>query len=126
MRDGPSTERLLKDFKRVLENPFWIPTLHTDELYIRTHDDHDGTFNGKITMSFDKMGDAWLICDPPSAFNRCLRFRTFGGGGNSLRVRQALMLLAEAIRLDNLERPEPGQSLEAGKRIERDRKEKTP
>lgn len=35
-----------------------------------------------------------------------LRFRTFGGGGLSPRTRNALMILAEAIRRDKEERPQ--------------------
>lgn len=35
------------------------------------------------------------------------RFCTRTGGGKSPRVRQALINLAEAIRLDNLENPQP-------------------
>ncbi len=92
--------------KKVLEHPFWISTLRADATYERTHDDHDGTFEGKIAVSFDRMGDAWLTVDKSSTFGSALRFRTFGGGGNSLRTRAALMILAEAIRLDNEERPE--------------------
>lgn len=100
-----STDRLIKEASRVLENPFWLPTLSTKDSYTRTHDDHDGTYTGKICVGFDVMGDAWLILDPPS-FGITMRFRTAGGGGRSLRTRNALMLLAEAIRLDNLEKPE--------------------
>lgn len=47
--------------------------------------------------SWSNPGD--VVLDP-------FAFRTAGGGGRSLRTRNALMLLAEAIRLDNLERPE--------------------
>lgn len=106
-----STDRLVADTARVLEHPFWIPTLKTDEFYTRTHDDHDGTSTGKLNVSVDQMGDVWLLVDPPDGFSKTLRFRTYGGGGNSMRVRNALMILAEAIRLDNLERPEPKQQM---------------
>ena len=93
-----------KDVRKILETPFWMPTLKTDTLYERTHDDHDGTFEGKIRVAFDMVGDAWVNTDRQG---KDLRFRTFGGGGNSQRVRNALIILAEAIRLDNEERPEP-------------------
>lgn len=101
-----STETLIKQTQNVLEQPFWIPTLETNTNYSRTHDDHDGTFTGKINIFIDEMGDIFLILDKPQNFTNSLRFRTYGGGGNSLRVRNALMILAEAIRLDNLEKPE--------------------
>ncbi len=98
-----TTGRLLRDTRRVLNSPFWIPELHTNTVYSRLHDDHDGTRKGVISVQFDQQGDAWLSTDmhrgPP------LRFRMEGGGGLSLRVRNALMILAEAIRLDNLDRP---------------------
>lgn len=93
-----------KEIKRILEISFWLPTLKTDTLYERTHDDHDGTFKGKIRVAFDMMGDAWVNVDRQGID---LRFRSWTGGGNSQRVRNALMILAEAIRLDNEEHPEP-------------------
>ena len=98
-----STERILKDIHRVIENPVWIPTLSTDVTYTRIHDDHDGTGEGQVTVSVDQMGDVWLDVDV-TRFS--LRFRTFGGGGRSLRTRNALLILAEAIRLDNENKPE--------------------
>lgn len=99
----PSIKRLIRDSRRILGHPFWIPELYSDTMYSRLHDDHDGTREGIVSVKFDMAGDAWLSTDkhrgPP------LRFRTEGGGGLSPRVRNALMLLAEAIRLDNLEHP---------------------
>ena len=103
-----STDKLIKEARRVLENPFWIPTLNTDVCYQRTQDDHDGTFSGKINVLIDQMGDVWLTLDAPENFGRMLRFRTPGGGGLSPRTRNALMLLAEAIRLDNEDRTHTG------------------
>jgi len=96
---------------RVLENPFWIPTLHSDTNYGRLHDDHDGTYEGTLNVHFDWMGDAFVFIagprDKPQAL--CyLRFRTHGGGGMSLRTRNALMILAEAIQLDNEDLPAAG------------------
>ena len=91
----------------LLSTPFWPSTLNTTELYQRTHDDHDGTYTGSINITLDPMGDVHLLLEPNlSHFNRNLRFRTPGGGGQSERVRTALLILAEAIRLDNLERPQ--------------------
>jgi len=64
-----STERLLKDTKRVLEQPFWIPTVKTDTIYARTHDDHDGTFTGKIYVQVDMMGDIFVQIDDSKAID---------------------------------------------------------
>lgn len=93
-------EKLVKDSRRVLESPFWIPELKTDTSYQRLHDDHDGTQEGRIMVSFLPGGDAVVVTDGRRR-GEPLRFRTPGGGGTSLRVRNALMLLAWAIKLDN-------------------------
>ena len=97
-----SMERLIKDAHRILENPFWIQELDVNAFYERLHDDHDGTFQGKITVSFSVDGDAWIGIDGHPS----LRFRTFQGGGVSLRVRNALVVLALAIKLDNEKCPQ--------------------
>lgn len=91
--------------KSVLETPYWIPSLDVDTSYTRVHDDHDGTFEGKLIVSIDRQGDIWFTTD--RSHFAMLRFRTWGGGGASPRTRNALMLLAEAIRLDNEEKPQP-------------------
>jgi hypothetical protein len=100
-----SPERLMKDVRRVLETPFWIEGLETDVFYERLHDDHDGSRQGRILVAMGRNGDAWVSVNGPSNVPT-LRFRTFGGGGLSPRVRNALMVLAQAIKLDNEERPQ--------------------
>jgi len=98
-------DRLIKDARRVLEHPFWIPDLKMKTPYTRIHDDHDGTFKGSITVGFSEDGDAWLNVDPTHN-GVSLRFRNLFGGGVSLRVRNALMILALAIKLDNEKKPQ--------------------
>ncbi len=98
-------ERLVKDARRVLENHFWIRDLDILELYERIHDDHDGTYEGSIGVSFSEDGDAWLDTQR-NHHGGALRFRNSFGGGMSPRVRNALMILALAIKLDNEERPQ--------------------
>ena len=49
-----------------------------------------------VSVVFSPDGDAWVTTDP-----RGCRFRTYAGGGTSLRVRNALLMLAMAIKLDN-------------------------
>lgn len=102
-----SQERLLKDTKRVLEHPLWISEIEPGKPYTRTHDDHDGSGKGKITVFFSPDADAWIDIQP-SHTDGPLRFRTgsFGGGGMSQRVRNALIVLAYAIKLDNEEKPQ--------------------
>lgn len=90
-----------KLIKRVVEEPYWLPTLNTHAEYRRQHDDHDGEPKGGLMVMIDQMGDIYVATDN----HPWLRFRTYGGGGNSLRTRQALMILAEAIRLDNEDQP---------------------
>lgn len=90
------------NIKEILETPFWQPTLKTETEYRRQHDDTDGKPKGGLMVMFDRMGDAYISTDN----NDWLRFRTFGGGGQSERTRIALMILAEAIRLDNEARPQ--------------------
>lgn len=92
-----------KTIQKILETPYWQPTLHPDIGYVRQHDDHDGEPLGGLRVFFDEFGDAYISTDR----HPCLRFRTLGGGGQSERARMALMILAEAIRLDNEERPQP-------------------
>jgi hypothetical protein len=72
-----------------------------NEPYSRLHDDHDGEFTGKISVVFSPDSDAWVYIDKRDG----LRFRTYSGGGASLRVRNALIILALAIKLDNEEHP---------------------
>ena len=99
-----SQTRLMKDVRRVLETPFWIQGLEKNAMYERLHDDHDGEHKGTIQVAFSDDGDVWVtadLCFP----GQMLRFRTFTGGGLSLRTRNALMILAEAIKRDNEERP---------------------
>ena len=97
-----SAEKLIEYARLILENPFWIPDLNDNDYYERLHDDHDGTFEGKIIVCFDKFGDVHIGTDRERNW---LRFRNSGGGGMSLRVRNAIMILALAIKLDNEKNP---------------------
>lgn len=88
--------------KEVLEGYFWLPDIKTMECYERLHDDHDGTRLGQIQVMFDPNGDAYVsILGDAHERSPTLRFRMPGsGGGLSPRTRVALLILAEAIRLD--------------------------
>lgn len=100
MKKEVSIERLVKDVRRVLENPFWIPDLMLEKSYERLHDDHDGSGIGVLNVTFLPNGDATISIEN----GKPLRFRNYSGGGLSLRVFNALMLLAWAIKLDNQSR----------------------
>jgi hypothetical protein len=93
-----------KVIKKLLETPFWPPELKTDTQYFRTQDDCDGNLREGIEVIIDQMGDAWVNITTDSLLKSC-RFRTWGGGGRSLRVRNALLLLAIAIKMDNDDHP---------------------
>ena len=91
-------EQVVTTVRQLLETGFWLPTLESRTLYQRLQDDHDGTGEGSIAVAIGEDGDAWVQCTTP----RMLRFRVpMIGGGASPRTRAALVILAEAIRLDN-------------------------
>jgi len=87
---------------RVLQPDYWLQSLDTRTGYTRRHDDTDGERGHEqdLTVVIGPDGDAWI----EAGGGKMLRFRTYAGGGQSLRTRQALMVLAEAIRQDNAER----------------------
>jgi hypothetical protein len=87
----------------LLDSEFWLHTISTGQTYGRNHDDTDGEAGQFISILFDQMGDAYM--DKASNYPWPLRFRTYEGGGHSLKTRKALLILAEAIRQDNEERP---------------------
>lgn len=104
--------------RKLLESYFWLPTLQPNTAYTRRHDDHDGTFQGTLSVIIGEDGDAWV--NPVNAEGDGLRFRMpLHGGGESQYTRTALVILAEAIRLDNETRPQrrpPPEVREHGER----------
>lgn len=74
------------------------------KFYERRQDDTDGERGPEhyLTVMFSVDGDAWLT----QGVGPSLRFRKEEGGGQSVRVQRALLVLAEAIRRDNEERPQ--------------------
>ncbi|MCL4366698.1 hypothetical protein M1563_00820 [Patescibacteria group bacterium] len=97
-------EEMIQAIHRILETPFWPQELETDTTYSRLHDDHDGSSVGQLSVLIDSVaGDVWVntITEMPGDL---LRFRSSFGGGNSPRVRNALLVLAMAIKLDNEKR----------------------
>ena len=86
------------DIKLLLESNFWLPEIKPMATYCREHDDCVRDSGETLIVASDGMGDLYIHIP----CNKQLRFRTRGGGGESLRVRNALIILAEAIRLDNI------------------------
>jgi len=105
----------LKVVHTLLESNFWLPSLKTDGFYQRFDDNpikrfEDDSPKGTIGVGFSHDGDGWLTVihtpDPHDHHMSC-RFRMpFIGGGESHRTRIALLILAEAIRLDNEKDPQ--------------------
>lgn len=100
----------------LLESHFWLPSLGVMTAYLR-HEDaqplkrlEDDSPTGSIQVVFTQDGDGWMqiIATPdPEDFHTTFRFRMpMIGGGQSPRTRVALLILAEAIRLDNEENPQ--------------------
>lgn len=71
-------------------------------VYERLHDDHDGDFDGRLKVQMGPDGDMWIMIDD----SQPIRFRNMAGGGMSLRVHCALIILAKAIDMDNQRHPQ--------------------
>ena len=112
---SPSATGIGNALDTLLDDAYWIPTLQSNVLYARTHDDCDGDMSQTIEVGVGPDGDLWVAT---RGRRGSLRFRSFGGGGMSLRVRNALLVLAEAICCDNADRPQrqraPSEEGEAG------------
>jgi hypothetical protein len=93
----------------LLEKLFWPASLRPEVGYARTHDDCEGDPSQTLEVYVTADGDAHLVA---TAF-QSLRFRHGLGGGLSPRTRNALLVLAEAIRRDNEAQTLPRQSLPA-------------
>ncbi len=95
IREEIQSDGLLNDIERLLEDFYWIPGLKMNRFYERVHDNGG---NNTLWVGFGPDGDAWIKTNGKIA----LRFNMpFGGGGQSPHVRNALMILAYAIMLDN-------------------------
>lgn len=105
MAHNPTKPELNKALHDLLEGDYWIDTLSPNESYSRLHDDTDGHTTTDHTLQVYVAQDADLHVFLPNSMES-LRFRSYFGGGKSLRVRNALMVLAEAIRRDNEDRPQ--------------------
>lgn len=96
-----------KAMRQLLETPFWPENIQAGESYQRFEDDSP---LGNISVMFGGDGDGYIAVmqeRDSDDFKFSMRFRMpMFGGGQSPRVRNALLILAEAIRLDNLEHPQ--------------------
>ena len=101
---SPSALSVSRSMNALLEGAYWPVTLNTKDVYTRRHDDTDGKTgpDQDLTVTFSADGDAWVMLPGMQS----LRFRSWFGGGQSTRVRNALLVLAEAIRRDNEDNPQ--------------------
>ena len=95
-----SENAVAKAMNTLLEGQFMAP-IEDMTSYSRVHDDCDGDPSQSLDVIMSPDGDIHLVAGTIS-----LRFRTFHGGGMSPRVRNALIVLAEAIRRDNADHPQ--------------------
>jgi hypothetical protein len=98
----PVKDKFERAMDALLEGNYWPQSLKVNEPYVRVQDDCDGDLSQVISVQFTQDADAWVA----TMSYRTLRFRHEFGGGRSPRVRNALLVLAEAIRRDNEERPD--------------------
>lgn len=107
MNKRPMSENVLNTaMNNLLERDFWPKSLAPDKVYTRLQDDRDGHTGEEHQLRVYIACDGDLHVFLPYSFES-LRFRNYIGGGKSLRVRNALLVLAEAIRRDNEARPQP-------------------
>ncbi|HZZ99135.1 MAG TPA: hypothetical protein VFK07_00280 [Candidatus Paceibacterota bacterium] len=99
-----SDKQIQEAFDYIFKIGIWPKGLQQGMVHTRLHDDREGEFQGELEVLVGPDGDAWIRTTHPDG--EMLRFRTFSGGGQSVRVRNALLLLAKAIELDNTERPQ--------------------
>lgn len=108
----PAPQTVERALDTLLEGHYPLPEgLHRqglDKPFARRHDDTDGklTPDQSLGVMFTPDLDAWVV-SPVGMDFQALRFRTAAGGGRSPRVHRALLILAEAIRRDNEESPQP-------------------
>jgi len=98
-------EKIEKDIIKILETPFWPESVDAMKSYFITHDDCDGDISEGLRVTISNDGDVWVSDTIRRSMVSC-RFRTHAGGGRSLRVRNALLILAMAIKLEGIDHPQ--------------------
>lgn len=105
-----ATRKLLEQdssavIETILSDAFWPRALEPGMRYRRVSDDT----SGDITVIFSRDADGWIEVlsrlDPKEPL-LTHRFRSYFGGGESEHVRNTLLIIATAIKLDNESRPQ--------------------
>ena len=102
--------------ERIAFEPHWPSGLESRTFYEIPCDDDGHELSASLSVMVADDGDVHVsmskfydnprtdrnakMCPIPS-----VRIRTLAGGGKNIRTRQALLWLAEAIRLDNIDNP---------------------
>jgi len=98
------TSEIEKTIHEILDECFWPQSLDCNQVYFRTHDDCDGNLVDGLSVTITPDGDAFVKAVAERLYS--CRFRMpLSGGGLSPRVRNALLILAMAIKKDNEEFP---------------------
>lgn len=100
----PSQLAVQRAMSTLLEGFYFPNTLAANKHYSRVHDDCEGVkdYSQSLSVIIAHDSDVWITIGGFTS----LRFRVpFIGGGMSPRVRNGLLVLAEAIRRDNEEIP---------------------
>ena len=99
----------------LLRRPLWPRDVKTKLSYTRMGDDNRSVLSVGFTPDADGFVDCICKPDPnPSEATYPLRFRTSNGGGISPHTRNALLILAQDIVLDENEHPQDWSKLDLG------------
>lgn len=109
MTHCPTPLSVSRAMNTLLEGAYWPQTLEANRMYHRRHDDTDGKRDPSQDLQVAIRPDGDVVV--ATGYGEFLRFRTWAGGGLSLRTRNALLVLAEAIRRDTEERPQAPHEL---------------
>lgn len=86
-----------KDIDNILNQTFFPKNCHTMTNYSTSHDDNDGdSYSGFMDMIILSDGDVCIKTHHKGI--GYLRFRTSVGGGRFQKIRNALLILSDAIR----------------------------
>lgn len=96
--DHDNHEQIIKE---LLDHSFWPAGIETMVPYRVQTDDTDGQPGyGWLSIVFSPDGDAHVSATATDGLPDEVRFRTYFGGGGHLRVRNACLILAMAMKMD--------------------------
>jgi hypothetical protein len=96
----------------LLTSSFWPKGLNTKTRYTRMGDDDQSI----LSIAFSDDGDGWVeaVSKPDPDLPQASRFRTGMGGGSSHATRNALLILAVAMTMDERSFPQTHHKLDLG------------